>query len=133
LKASINATSLHDPILVRKHHHLEGHYIIIDGQRRWTSCSDLGHKQIKCRVVDSDEQGYRTLALTQNIHREDLLPIEKANAIASLFERLKGEDNDVKQKILVDIVNLKKNTISELITTSKLDDYIKNDRSAKTP
>jgi ParB/RepB/Spo0J family partition protein len=127
LKGSIESTSLHNPILVRENFQKPGNYIIIDGQRRFQACSELNHEKIKCRIVTSDSQGYKILALTQNIHREDLLPIEKANAFAELLEKLRGSNEKVKQNALIEIVNLSKNSISEFLKISTLDDEIKQE------
>ncbi|MDR1051440.1 MAG: hypothetical protein LBP95_10255 [Deltaproteobacteria bacterium] len=74
-----------------------------------------------------DNEGYAIVALTQNLHRDDLLPIEKANAFSQLLTRLQGEDKNVKQKELIKIVNLSENYISEILKISTLDDTIKEE------
>ncbi|MDR0615025.1 MAG: ParB/RepB/Spo0J family partition protein [Lactobacillales bacterium] len=127
LRESINKTSLHNPIFVRETEQKPGFFIIVDGERRWRACKDLNLKEIPCRIVLSDLEGYKTVALTQNLQREDLLPIEKANAFANLLARLKGSDENAKQKSLVGIVNLSENYISEMLKISKLDEQIKTE------
>jgi ParB family chromosome partitioning protein len=127
LKNSISTNSLLDPILVRINEDKEGFYLIVDGERRWRASQDLNHKTIKCRVVTSDIEGYRIVALTQNLHRDDLLPIEKANAFSQLLTRLQGVDENVKQKEMIKIVNLSENYISEILKISTLDDTIKEE------
>jgi ParB family chromosome partitioning protein len=127
LKSSIESESLHNPILVRKDENNINHFIIVDGQRRWQACLELKHSTIKCRIVASDAQGYQILALTQNFHREDLLPIEKANAFASLFDKMKGENEKARQRELLKIVNASESFVSELLKISTLDEEIKNE------
>jgi hypothetical protein len=61
------------------------------------------------------------------LHREDLLPIERGNAFASLPARLQGSDENAKQNSLVNIVNLSKNYISEILSISRLDKHIKEE------
>jgi ParB family chromosome partitioning protein len=82
---SIESDSLHNPIFVRENTQNEGFYIIVDGERRWRACKTLNLTEIKCRRVISDADGYKIVALTQNLNREALFPIEKANALADLF------------------------------------------------
>jgi ParB/RepB/Spo0J family partition protein len=126
LKNSIETNSLQNPIFVRKNDQKPGFYIIVDGERRWRACKNLNKTKIKCRIVTSDAKGYKIVALVQNLHRDDLLPIERANALANLLARLQGSD-DATQNALSKIVNLSQNYISELITISKLDDLIKEE------
>jgi ParB-like chromosome segregation protein Spo0J len=52
------------------------------------------------------------VAIAQNMHREELLPIEKANAFATILKLLKSTDEKTRQKELMGIVNLSENYIS---------------------
>jgi ParB family chromosome partitioning protein len=127
LQNSIQKTNLQNPIFVRKNDHKPDHYLIVDGERRWRACKNLNLTEIKCRIVTSDVEGCKIVVLTQNLHREDLLPIERANAFSSLLTRLQGSDENAKQQELINIVNLSKSYISEILTISKLDDKIKEE------
>jgi ParB family chromosome partitioning protein len=129
LKHSIDSEGLHNPILIRKDELKEDHYIIVDGQRRWQACLELNHLAIKCRTVESDAQGYKLLSLTQNLHREDLLPVEKAMAFATIYEKMKGENKKARQKELNKIVNLSESFISELLKISTLSVEMKKEAS----
>jgi hypothetical protein len=75
----------------------------------------------------SDNDGYAIVSLTQNLHGDDLLPIEKANAFSQLLTKLQGEDENIKQKELIKIVNLSENYISEILKNSTIDDTIKEE------
>ncbi|MDR1297935.1 MAG: ParB/RepB/Spo0J family partition protein [Deltaproteobacteria bacterium] len=97
MKNSISTNSLLDPILVKYNEDKEGFYPIVDGERRWRASKALNLTMIKCRIVMSDKEGYAIVALTQNLHRDDLLPIEKASAFSQLSTRLQGEDENVRQ------------------------------------
>jgi ParB/RepB/Spo0J family partition protein len=132
LKESIVSSSLLDPIMVRKNEERKDFYLIIDGERRWKACSELnfensGYEKIKCVVVENDSQEYELIALTKNIHREDLLPIEKANAFAELLKTMQEYDVKFQQNDLISIVNLKKSTISEYLKISRLSLEIKEE------
>jgi ParB/RepB/Spo0J family partition protein len=132
LKDSINSSSLLEPIMVRKNEEKTDFYFIVDGERRFKACSALnaetsGYELIKCIVVESDSQVCELIALTKNIQREDLLPIEKANAIAELFKKMLEKNSKYQQNDLADIVNLKKSSISEYLKISHLDEEIKQE------
>jgi ParB/RepB/Spo0J family partition protein len=127
LKDSIEKNSLQNPIFIRENGQRSGHYIIVDGERRWKASRELNLTEIQCRIVTSDANGYKIVALTQNLHRDDLMPIEKANAFGSLLARLQGADEKAKQKELTNVVNLSENYISELLKISRLDDHIKEE------
>jgi ParB family chromosome partitioning protein len=101
LQNSIRQTTLKNPILVRKNEDKPGHYIIVDGERRWRAYKELKQPTIPCRVVTTNAEGFKIVALTQNFHRDDFLPIEKAIALAGLLERLKGTDKNANQRTLI--------------------------------
>jgi ParB/RepB/Spo0J family partition protein len=132
LKDSIDSSSLLEPIMVRKNEEKTGFYFIVDGERRWKACSALnaeksGYDKLKCVIVENDSQVCELIALTKNIQREDLLPIEKANAIADLFKKMQEKDPKYQQSDLAGIINLKKSSISEYLKISNLDDEIKEE------
>ncbi len=59
-------------------------YKIIAGERRWRAAKQLGLKEIPVNVKNADSMQALELALVENIQREDLNPIEKANAYLEL-------------------------------------------------
>ncbi|MDR2352202.1 MAG: ParB/RepB/Spo0J family partition protein [Deltaproteobacteria bacterium] len=127
LKHSIETLSQIEAILVRVNDRKSGTYLIVDGERRWRALKELEYKQIKCRVITIDSDDYEIVSLTQNIHREDLLPIEKALALAKLLKKMKGDNEKVLQRQLIQKVNLSENYISELLKISTLEDPIKKE------
>jgi ParB family chromosome partitioning protein len=127
LKESVKKNSLLDPILIRENPQKDGFYLIIDGERRWKVCKELNHTEIKSRIVSCTLEGYKIIALTKNIQRDDLLPIEKAIAFKALLERMQGSNENIKQKELIQIVNLSESFISEILSISTLDNDIKNE------
>jgi ParB/RepB/Spo0J family partition protein len=119
--------SMIDPILVRPDDRNPGCFIIVDGERRWRAIKDLSGKQIKCMVIEKGSDAYEIISLTKNIHREDLLPIEKAIALGKLLQKMKGENEKTRQRGLIQKVNLSETYISELLKMSKLDEDIKQE------
>jgi ParB family transcriptional regulator, chromosome partitioning protein len=59
-------------------------YKIIAGERRWRAAKLLGLKEIPVSIKNVDSMKSLELALVENIQREDLNPIEKANAYLEL-------------------------------------------------
>jgi ParB family chromosome partitioning protein len=127
LKHSIETISQIEPILVRVNESIPGNYFIIDGERRWRALKSLNHKEVKCRIISIDSVDYEIISLTQNIHREDLLPVEKSLALAKLLKKMKGENEKVRQRQLIKKVNLSETYISELLKISTLDEEIKSE------
>ena len=63
-------------------------YEIVAGERRWRAAQRAGLKQIPVVVTDAAENDTLTLALVENLQREDLNPIEEAEAFHRLHEGL---------------------------------------------
>lgn len=83
LAASIRAKGVIQPILVRK----DGNrYRIIAGERRWRASQRAGLKNIPVLVKEVTERQAFELALIENIQRQDLNPVEEAEAYRRLIE-----------------------------------------------
>jgi len=84
LAQSIKQSGLLQPILVVE----EGsRFRIIAGERRYRACRMAGLPTIPCLVRDFTETEQLEAALLENIQREDLNPIEEAQAIQSLIKQ----------------------------------------------
>lgn len=69
-------------------------YLLFDGERRWRAAKDLGWSTIKAVTMDAPKDLHRKALLT-SLHREDLNPLDKAEAIIkeiSLNVGLKADD-----------------------------------------
>jgi ParB family chromosome partitioning protein len=91
LVASIQASGLLQPVLVRPRN---GGYELIAGERRWRAATRLGWTKIPAIVKDVDDQTLLTLALIENLQRDDLSPIDEAagyQRLASEFKLPHGE------------------------------------------
>src|SRR6266545_7187778 len=78
LVASIESSGLLQPIVVRPRN---GSYELIAGERRWRAAGRLGWGKIPAVVKDVDDQTLLTLALIENLQRDDLSPIDEAAGI----------------------------------------------------
>ncbi|MCF7825019.1 MAG: ParB/RepB/Spo0J family partition protein [Candidatus Marinimicrobia bacterium] len=85
LKASIKSKGLIQPITVRE---VNGEYELIAGERRLRACQELGLETIPIHilVVDRDVD-MMELALIENLQRDNLNPLEEAEAYSLLSEK----------------------------------------------
>jgi ParB family chromosome partitioning protein len=83
LASSIKEKGVIQPLVVRP---AATGYELIVGERRWRSARLAGLKQIPVVVKDVSSAEMLELALVENIHREDLNPVEKAEAYHQLME-----------------------------------------------
>ena len=108
LAESIKTFGLLQPILVQKR---DGYYEIIAGERRWRAALKAGLKEVPVIIRDYTEKEILELSLIENIQRENLNPIEEAQAYKRLMDEfglgqadslrlLKLEENV--QKMLID-------------------------------
>jgi len=85
LADSIDEIGVLQPVLVRPH---GNKYQIIAGERRWRACLDAGKKEIPALIRDMNDGELQVASLIENIHREDLEPMEKAKALMELGKTL---------------------------------------------
>lgn len=116
LANSIKENGLIQPIIVRKK---DKKYEIIAGERRYRACKLAGLKEISCVIEDYNDQEVSTLAIIENIQREDLSPIEEAKAYQSLMN-----EYHYKQSELAKIVGKKQSTIANKLRLLKLSDDV---------
>ena len=112
LAASIEENGLIQPIVVRK---VNGIYQIIAGERRYRACCSLNMKQVPCIIEDYDDKQTQTLAIIENIQREDLSPLEEAKAYQALIK-----EYGYSQTELADIVGKKQSTIANKLRLLQL-------------
>jgi ParB family chromosome partitioning protein len=81
---SIKAVGILQPILVRETE--EGHYELIAGERRFRAARRAGLATIPALVKGVDDAASLEQALVENIHRENLNPLDEAAAYQQLIE-----------------------------------------------
>jgi len=92
LKGSIKKHGMIQPIVVRK---LANGYEIVAGERRLKAAKEIGLKKIPAIIKNINNEKSLEIALVENIQREDLNPVEQANA----FKRLVDEFNLTQQEL----------------------------------
>jgi len=86
LVESIRANGILQPIVLRKRG--DGHYELVAGERRWRAAGLANLTQIPAVVRDVADNQMLLLALLENIQRENLNPIEEAEAYHRLITQL---------------------------------------------
>lgn len=119
LADSIKLHGLIEPLIVKKVS--EDFYSIIAGERRWRAARMAGLKDIPVIVRDYNSQQIMEIALIENLQREDLNPIEEAEA----FKRLIDEFN-LKQDEVADKVCKSRVSITNSLRLLKLDKRVRN-------
>src|SRR3989441_12768190 len=96
LAASIRASGVIQPIIVRR---LAGSYQLIAGERRWRAARQAGLERIPAIVRDATDAQSIELALVENLLREDLNPIEAAQAYQKLLAEFGWTQEELAQRI----------------------------------
>ncbi len=112
LSESIKQYGLIEPILVQDR---KDHYEIIAGERRWRASRMAGLKEIPVIIRDYTEQQIVEISLIENIQREDLNPIEEAQAYKRLLEEFNLTQDQVAEK-----VSKKRSTVANSMRLLKL-------------
>jgi ParB family chromosome partitioning protein len=84
LAASISQLGVLQPLLVRAL--AGGRYELVAGERRLRAARAAGLERVPVLVTETDAQGALERALVENVHREDLNPIEEAAAYRQLLD-----------------------------------------------
>src|SRR5256714_5173678 len=107
LAASIREVGILQPIVVRRS---EGGYELIAGERRLRAAKVAGLATVPVVLRDTEDADLLREALIENIHREDLGPIELAEAFRQLLEEL-----GLKQEELAERVGVSRSHIANTI------------------
>jgi ParB family transcriptional regulator, chromosome partitioning protein len=98
LAASIRATGVLQPVLVRRNQGVGG-YQLVAGERRLRAAIVVGLKKIPAIVKDVTDQEMMELSLVENIQRENLNPIEEAKAYQALVKELGLTHDQVSERV----------------------------------
>lgn len=117
LAGSVAETGIVQPLVVRPLP--DGRYELIAGERRWRAARQAGLETVPA-ILRSDDEGKRLqMALIENMAREDLNPLEEAQACAALVEELGLSKEEVAKR-----VGRSRSTISNLIRLLDLPDQV---------
>jgi len=118
LTESIKKYGVIQPIILRKDGEL---YTIIAGERRWRACKNANIKTIPSIVRDIENKNASEIALIENIQREDLNPIDEANAYQFIMDRY-----GITQEQVSNIVGKSRVYVTNIMRLINLDEYVKD-------
>lgn len=113
LAASIAAQGVLQPLVVRNK--AQGGYELIAGERRWRAAQQAGLQMVPVVLKQVSDREASTIALVENIQREDLGAMEQAAGL----ERLRSEF-DLTQQELADVVGKSRVAIANSLRLLKL-------------
>lgn len=113
LARSIESSGLLQPIVVRSSGN--GAYELIAGERRWRAVQQLGWASVPAVVKEADDRTLLTLALVENLQRDDLSPIDEALGYQRLLEEF-----GMPQQELARIVGRDRSTVANTLRLLKL-------------
>ena len=97
LALSIREVGLLQPVVVRRV--MPGHYELIMGERRWRACQRAGLEHIPAIVRGTTDDDLLRDALMENLHREQLNPLEEAAAYQQLLDDFGATHDELAHKV----------------------------------
>lgn len=113
LADSIAASGLLQPVVVRARPN--GRYELIAGERRWRAVQRLGWQKIPAVIKEVDDRALLTLALIENLQRDDLSPLDAAVGYQRLMEEFSLPQQEVAR-----LVGKDRSTVSNTLRLLRL-------------
>lgn len=119
LADSIRRHGVLQPLLVRPKPNGEAGYQLIAGERRWRAAQQVGLETIPCRVIDFRDQQVSEAALEENLKRQDLNVLEKAQAFKDYLDRFGGTIEELGRQL-----SMNRATISNMMRLLELPESV---------
>jgi ParB family chromosome partitioning protein len=118
LADSIKVQGVIQPVVVRQFDNEK--YEIVAGERRWRAAQLAGLHEVPVVIKDIDDRTAMAIALIENIQREDLNPLEEAEALARLLDEF-----DMTHQQIADAVGKSRVTVTNLLRLLDLHPEVK--------
>lgn len=118
LSESIKEKGILEPLIVRR---IEQGYELIVGERRWRAAQKAGLKEVPVLVKEAEGREALELSLIENLQRENLNPIEEADAFKRLTEEFNVSQGDLATRLGKD-----RTTITNTLRLLKLPVEVRN-------
>jgi ParB family chromosome partitioning protein len=118
LAESIKEKGILEPLIVRR---TDQGYELIVGERRWRAAQKAGLKEVPVIVKEVEGREVLEISLIENLQREDLNPIEAAEAFKHLIEEFNLSQEDLSKRIGKD-----RTTITNTLRLLKLPLEVRN-------
>lgn len=119
LVASVREKGIIQPLVVRR---LEDHYQIIAGERRWRAAQKASLHEVPVVIQDVTEEMAYEMAIIENIQREDLNPIEEAEAYRQLIDRFELTQEEAGKRVGKD-----RSSVANSMRLLRLPSIVQND------
>ena len=119
LMTSIKEHGVLQPVVVQK---VDSGFELIVGERRWRASKKLGLKKIPAVIREVNDEQSLEIAIIENIHRQDLNPIEEAEAYARL-----SNEFALTQEMVAEKVGKSRAAVANILRLLKLSRNIKED------
>lgn len=116
LAESIKQYGLIQPIVVKKNN---DYYEIVVGERRWRAARIAGLKEVPVIIKEYDNKESMEIAIVENLQREDLNPIEEAEAYRRLIDEFGLKQDEAAQK-----VSKSRTAVTNALRLLKLDERV---------
>src|SRR4030042_3457264 len=118
LAEAIKEKGILEPLIVRR---IDQGYELIIGERRWRAAQKAGLKEVPIIVKEVEGREALEISLIENLQREDLNPIEAAEAFKNLIEEFNISQEDLSKRIGKD-----RTTITNTLRLLKLPIEVRN-------
>jgi ParB family chromosome partitioning protein len=118
LAESIKEKGILEPLIVRR---VDQGYELIVGERRWRAAQKAELKEVPVLVKEAQEREVLEISLIENLQREDLNPIEAAEAFKHLIEAFNIRQEDLSKRVGKD-----RTTITNTLRLLKLPLEVRN-------
>ena len=117
LTESIATHGVLQPLLVRE---TPAGYQIIAGERRWLASRDAGLKTVPCRIMRLEDKAVSEVAIIENLQREDLNELEKAQAFQTYLDQFGCSVEEFARKLGKD-----RSTVANSLRLLELPSFVK--------
>lgn len=121
LVASIKQQGILQPLLVRRHPEMANAYEIVAGERRWRAAQRARMHEVPVVIRELSDSETLEIGLIENIHREDLTPLEEAEGYQRLID-----DFDHTQEALAKAVGKSRSHIANMLRLLVLPEEVKS-------
>jgi len=118
LADSVRKHGVLQPLLVRA---VGDNYQLIAGERRWRAAQQVGLDTIPCRVVELEDNQVCEAAIEENIKRQDLNMLEKAEAFRDYLERFGGTVEELAKQL-----SMNRSTVSNMLRLLELPEAVQD-------
>lgn len=119
LAQSIREAGMMQPLVVRPGKSA-GEFELIAGERRWRAAGIIGLAAVPAIVRDVDDKTSALWALIENLHREDLNPIDRATAFKRMCDEFHMTHQDIADRVMLD-----RTTVTNHLRLLELDELLR--------